>query len=453
MALCRIACSMLKSLKLRNVGPAPELEMELSGRMNLITGDNGLGKSFLLDVAWWVLTRRWPHDLNDRLTTGYPARPSDPKAKASISFELTTARNKPVRYESIFSAQDQSWIGRPGRPWNPGLVIYAHADGGFSVWDPARNYWKKQGNVDVQDRIPGFVFSAKDVWDGLTLQVGDKSTRVSNGLLLDWAAWIRERGDTAQRMEGVLRRLAPEGEGFEVGPLVRLSVDDARDIPSIRMPYHPAVPVLHAASGVRRALGLAYMLLWSWNEHVRASELLGQSPTDSVVLLFDELESHLHPRWQRTMLGAVLHVVEELHKDAKIQLIAATHSPLILASAESLFDPDQDAWFDLDLEHHAVVLRRRPFVALGEVSRWLTSDAFDLKQARSREAERAIEGANAVLRDQTPTRRALEEAHQELLKARLPDIDPFWVRWGHFVEKHTSKPDPEGDAPRKGRRR
>jgi hypothetical protein len=449
----RTTCCMLKSLKLTNVGPAPELEMEFSDRMNLITGDNGLGKSFLLDVAWWVLTRRWPHDLNDRLTTGYPARPSDPKSKASIRFELTTARAKTVQYESRFSPQDQSWIGRPGRPWNPGLVIYAHADGGFSVWDPARNYWKKQDNMDVQDRLPGFVFSTKDVWDGLAVGMGDKSTRVSNGLLLDWATWIRERGDTAKRMEGVLRRLAPEGEGFEVGPLVRLSIDDARDIPSIRMPYHPAVPVLHAASGVRRALGLAYMLLWSWNEHVRASELLGQSPTDSMVLLFDELESHLHPRWQRTILRAVLHVVEELHQAAKIQLIAATHSPLILASAESIFDPKQDSWFDLDLEHHAVVLRRRPFVPLGEVSNWLMSDAFDLKQARSREAEGAIERALAVLRDPTPTRRGIEEAHQALREARLPDIDPFWVRWGHFVEKHTLKPDPEGGNTHKVKRR
>jgi hypothetical protein len=443
---------MLRSLHLKNVGPAPELALQLADRMNLITGDNGLGKSFLLDVAWWVLTRRWPRDLNDRLTTGYPARPSDPKATASISFELTTANTTAVAYESRFSTQDQSWVGRPGRPWNPGLVIYAHADGGFSVWDPARNYWKRRGNIDVQERLPGYVFSSKDVWDGLVGTPHDTSIRVCNGLLSDWATWIRERGDTAKRMEGVLQRLAPEGEGFEVGPLVRLGVDDARDIPSIRMPYDAAVPVLHAASGVRRALGLAYMLIWSWNEHVRASDLLGQSPTDSVVLLFDELESHLHPRWQRTILRSVLHVVEALHQDAKIQLIAATHSPLILASAEAFFDPGRDAWFDLDLEHRSVVLRKRDFVARGEVSNWLTSDAFDLKQARSREAEEAIEGALAVLRDPSPTSRAIQEAHRTLQAARLPGIDPFWVRWGHYVEQHPTASSPKDGHPGKKRR-
>jgi DNA repair ATPase RecN len=50
---------MLESLHLKNVGPAPELRWELAKRLNLITGDNGLGKSFLLDVAWWALTRTW----------------------------------------------------------------------------------------------------------------------------------------------------------------------------------------------------------------------------------------------------------------------------------------------------------------------------------------------------------------------------------------------------------
>lgn len=48
---------MLESIRLSHVGPAPEMALALSPRLNLITGDNGLGKSFLLDVAWWALTR------------------------------------------------------------------------------------------------------------------------------------------------------------------------------------------------------------------------------------------------------------------------------------------------------------------------------------------------------------------------------------------------------------
>ena len=53
---------MLQSVHLRDVGPAAEMAWELGSRLNLITGDNGLGKSFLLDVAWWALTRTWARE-------------------------------------------------------------------------------------------------------------------------------------------------------------------------------------------------------------------------------------------------------------------------------------------------------------------------------------------------------------------------------------------------------
>ena len=45
---------MLERLALNNVGPAPEMALDFRPRVNLITGDNGLGKSFLLDMAWWA---------------------------------------------------------------------------------------------------------------------------------------------------------------------------------------------------------------------------------------------------------------------------------------------------------------------------------------------------------------------------------------------------------------
>ncbi len=434
---------MLEWLHLKNVGPAPEMELELGPRLNLITGDNGLGKSFLLDVAWWALTRRWPRDINDTLTSGYPARPTDAKAPAEIAFRLTS-KVKRVRYESRYSARDQAWIGKPGRPWNPGLIIYAHADGGFSVWDPARNYWKKKGNEDVQERPPGYVFSPKDVWDGLEVAIDGKRAVISNGLLRDWATWIRERGPSEQLMAAVLGALAPDGESLSTGPLTRISLDEGRDIPTIRTAYSDAVPILHASSGVRRAVGLAYMLVWSWNEHFLAAKQLGEEPTTQVIMLIDEIESHLHPRWQRSILSSVLHVTERLHNPATIQLIAATHSPLILASAEPMFDPEKDAWFDLDLlaNERRVTITKRPFVRRGTAGRWLTSEAFDLvSEGRSREAESAIVDAEALLdRHREGTSPSAEEIlNIDLaLRAVLPDVDRFWIRWSAFVDEQRA---------------
>ncbi len=45
---------MLRKLVLKNVGPAAEAALDpVAPRLNLLTGDNGLGKSFLLEAAWW----------------------------------------------------------------------------------------------------------------------------------------------------------------------------------------------------------------------------------------------------------------------------------------------------------------------------------------------------------------------------------------------------------------
>ena len=415
--------------------------MELAPRLNLITGDNGLGKSFLLDVAWWALTRRWPHDLNPDLTSGYRATPIDVKQTATIEFRVRS-KTTTVSYTSTYSPRDEAWVGKQGRPWMPGLVIYAHSDGGFSVWDPARNYWKARGKDDVPERLPGYVFSAKEVWDGLEVNVDGKATIVCNGLLRDWAGWLKEKGADAKRMADALKRLAPEGETLEPGRLVRMSVNDARDIPSLRLPYADAVPILHVSAGIRRVVALSYMLAWAWREHLLAAEQLGEPQTKRVVMLFDEIESHLHPRWQRSILSAVLDLSKSLNQSAEIQLIGATHSPLILASAEPFFDRSKDAWFDLDLERTDsgdktfACLRRRELVSRGDVSNWLTSEAFDLKSARNLDAEAAIEAAKALLR--RPEESNLREAKridQALRKAGLSDIDPFWVRWGFHMEK------------------
>jgi len=432
---------MLEYLRLENVGPAPSMEMELAPRLNLLTGDNGLGKSFLLDVAWWALTRRWTQELNGNLTSGYRAMPRDVKKPATISFRIQS-KTKPVEYTSKYSPRDERWIGKAGRPANPGLVIYAHADGGFSVWDPARNYWRTRGKEDVQDTIPAYVFSPQEVWNGRTIDVGGKPTLICRGLIDDWAIWIRENGQYAKVIARVLDFLAPPGESLEIGPLLRLSVNDARDIPSIKTPYADAVRIVHASAGMRRIMGLAYMLMWSWVEHLRNADLQGLIRTNQVTMLFDEIESHLHPRWQRSILLSVLGVADLMHKHAKVQLIAATHSPLVLSSAEPFFDDTKDAWFDLDLDRASglVELRRRPFVHHGDVSNWLTSEAFDLKDARSREAEDAIEHARALLRSKRPTLARARAIDAELRAAGLSGIDPFWVRWSTFVDRLAGKP-------------
>ncbi len=249
---------------------------------------------------------------------------TDKKLKAEIDFSFSAASTT-KDYTSTFESRGQSWTVPQGRPANPGLVFYALADGSFAVWDPARNYSKAKTAEEGQDRPPAYVFSQKEVWDGLQREDG---TWLCNGLIRDWSSWQKEKGRAFESLISVLEVLSPSSaEKMVPGSLIRISLDDVRDMPTLLMPYGQEVPVVHASSGMRRIISLAYFLVWCWQEHIKAKDLLGESPygvawdehTDAstaisgkrpvanvanAVFLIDEVESHLHPKWQRTVIPA-----------------------------------------------------------------------------------------------------------------------------------------------------
>ena len=436
---------MLKKLELKNVGPPPGMNPEFGKRLNVLTGDNGLGKSFLLDIAWWALTRRWPAEINPYLTSGKMALPCG-EGKASIAFGFT-GKVKRESYTSTFDRREQAWTGRVGRPANPGLVLYAMSDGSFAVWDPARNYWRKKGNADVQDRPPAYVFSPTEVWDGLK---GDSSGSPCEGLIRDWASWQKEKGTAFERLRSVLNFLSPSrDEVLTPGSLTRIGLDDVRDMPTLRMPYGQDVALVHASSAMRRICALAYLLVWAWEEHLKAAQILGERATDQVIFLIDEPEAHLHPRWQFRIVPAVLEVMQSLTKPPlndvlfdgvtlpSVQLLTATHSPLVLASLEPVFAPEKDAWFDLDYagpENSEVELTRREFERHGDVTNWLTSQAFDLPSGRNPKYAQLVEEAAELLEQKEPSEDAIRDMERRLREA-LPSTDPFLFRWRGICAK------------------
>lgn len=436
---------MIKSLNLKNVGPAKNMDITFGERLNIITGDNGLGKSFLLDIIWYALSRRWPAEVNKKLNSGYMAQPLSGE-KGTISFDLITDNNKKIEdYSCSFDRKKWSWIGKAGRPYNPGLVIYAHADGSFSVWDPAKNYWEKRDNVDIQERQPAYVFSPPEIWNGLE---DDKGTRLCNGLIADWAGWQKEKGKEYQTLCNTLLHISPPGETpIRPGELTRISIDDARDIPTIKMPYGEDIPVLFASSGIRRILALSYALVWSLSEHAKASKLLAQDTSSRITFLIDEVEAHLHPKWQRQIISSLIDIMSnepyQISKKSKlaqrspvdVQIIAATHSPLIMASIEPLFELEKDAWFDLDInKEHAVEMSKRDFELKGDAENWLTSKAFDLKSTRSMESEKLIDEAAALLDVPSPDVKQIKEKYDKLCQ-KLSPKDDFLFRWRSICEK------------------
>lgn len=433
---------MLKSLKLGGVGPVPELAATFGSRLNLLTGDNGLGKSFLLDVCFWALTGTWPGGR----TALPPSNGKGPsQARISYAIEGKSSDRKSPGKDSDFDFRSQTWNRPKGRPVLPGLVVYAAVDGSFAVWDPARNYRRSpESGIRLGDEPPkAYQFSAETLANGL--REGDRL--LCKGLVDDWVTWYLEAnaessgslaGDMPESpeaafrlLESVTESLSHPLEPMSCGEPRRIYVDDPRKFPVLEMPYG-SVAYPHWSAGVRRIIGFAYLLVWTWHEHLQASLLRKESPTNRIVLLVDEIEAHLHPKWQRSILPSLLPVLKKLGNGIEIQVFAATHSPLVLASLETHFDSETDKLFRFDLQGSKIDFREAPWILHGDVVGWLTSDLFGLSQARSREAEAAIDAAQKFMRgefDTLPTGMRTQAEIHGTLKQTLPGLDPFWPRW------------------------
>jgi hypothetical protein len=188
--------------------------------------------------------------------------------------------------------------------------------------------------------------------------------------------------------------------------------------------------------------------VWTWLENRAQSQLQKLPPVRDITFLIDELESHLHPRWQRTILGALRGLVDHLlgAGGARVQIVATTHSPLVMVAAEDWFGKD-DAWLDLDLVDGEVEVVPREFERRGVAAAWLRSEAFNQVSDRAPETQRLLdEVARALQSGPVPGEQL--RTFEERLAAKLGPHDPFWPRWRHL----TAGPAPSQPArPASGR--
>ena len=147
----------MRFLEIREVGPAKSLRYEPAERLNLITGNNSLGKTFLLECLWWALTGDW-------LEHAALPRRDVTKRQPKIAFSLTSPTGRAQDSSASYNWDRQAWMISPSTRRLPGLVIYARFDGSFAIWDPARSQLAaNQSGSKASGRI---FLSRNEIWDG-----------------------------------------------------------------------------------------------------------------------------------------------------------------------------------------------------------------------------------------------------------------------------------------------
>jgi hypothetical protein len=418
----------LSYLQLNSIGPFKQLIFEPGQRLNIITGDNGLGKTFLLECAWWALSGLWPQN------PVYPRKDAG-KDEVKISFQYKTKSGNKGKIKMIpFDWEKTQWPKIHDIASSSGLVIYARVDGAFAVWDPIRG--KIPPNVPFREPLSPLYFDTKQILEGIKEQIPGREDRLlSNGLLLDWINWQRTPGSPFAVFEKILEKLSSTSlETLKPGEVMALPGRGTRDYPSLRYPFGN-VPFILAAASVQRIISLAYFILWTWEEHKRACIEVRKTRYKNMIILVDEVESHLHPQWQRSIIPSLLEVQKYLDDELDIQFLVTTHSPMILSSIEPVFEDEQDKLFHLEDSFDDIELKKQPFLRRGRVDNWFTSETFGLFQARSREGETAIRDAQNLQQKKNPIPDEIKEVHERLIRY-LGDNDTFWPRWIYFAKQH-----------------
>ena len=162
-----------------------------------------------------------------------------------------------------------------------------------------------------------------------------------------------------------------------------------------------------------------------------ASKMMEQYPISNnpleepAIILIDEIDLHLHPKWQRT-------VIDKLSQHfPKAQFIATSHSPLIVQAA-------------LDKKANIVVCRKEGDRVIidnnpDEVKGWridqiLTSDLFEVESPRSKTTQKMLE-EYMILKGKSQLTKKDKEKIEEL----APNIEKAYPNTTSDLDEKLSK--------------
>ena len=389
-------------------------------RWTLILGDNGVGKTTLLQCLAWMrpvpfVTEEGQLDiiepalnseeensvLNSLLRTG-PKVNLVLKATLNIDQGLdTTKKRKPQTIETGISMQGEDGLLQE-RQVDPSRFLKLQ---NFFLPEPpifAYGATRRMGlsnleKSELSDPLASLFSSSTELYDAeeILLNLDYLSAKKSN----------KRNKKRLEQVKQILAAILPDIQDKKdihiLGPKVLGHPDEPSGV-RFKTPYG-LVPL----SGL--SLGYQTTLAWTVDLASRFYERYPDSPdplAEPAIVLIDEVDLHLHPRWQRRIMEDLAHYF------SNTQFIATAHSPLMVQAAANA------NLAVLRQENGQVIIQNRPqFIKAWRVDQILTSDLFNIP-ARSKEIESLIAERHALL-DKTGRNRS----EKERLKVLEEELD------------------------------
>lgn len=349
----------LTRVRLENIGPFQELDLKLDPHWTLLLGDNGVGKSTVLEAIAIAICGKDAEPYAGRLI-----HTSSRVARIVLSFGANEYMASLVARENGQAEIDVT----PSRP--------LETEGGLAIgFPPLRvvSWSRSKGPGPEGKRRP----TTEDL---LPLLKGTADPRLDE--LKQWLVnldyWSKSEppgdGNRYSRLRDEFFRLAYD---LTEGVQLRFKrVDEFTHQVTVET-EDGEVPIEAVSQGTASVIGWTGYLLQRLHEVYGQQD--GEPRKRSALVLLDEIDAHMHPSWQQTM-------VERLSEAfPAVQFVASTHSPLIAGSlpASSIIRFRREA---------GRVVAEQPESSFKgwRVDQILTSPLFGLQTGRESETERML---------------------------------------------------------------
>ena len=422
------------NLTLENVrcfGERQELKLvgddDRPARWTLIVGDNGVGKTTLLQCLARMRPEFNPPPDDDSGPTPNPIEP-ELAAEEDNDVLLALARSgsdAPVQFTARLSAGKAlaTQEGRPSAPISTSLSI-TRTDGRITKITPRG----EPSGIDITEGVDEPLVLAygagRRPWDANTDK--DATSDPIESLFRVEAALLDAEELLCSLDHGSLRGQPRAPENLAgLKRILSAILPDVQEPQGIRIlgpPRMPGIPPdeigVHVTtpygSVPLNQLSLGYRTVFTWTVDI-AWRLLQRNPRSSnpfdepAIVIVDEIDLHLHPRWQREIRE---HLTCHF---PKIQFIATAHSPLM-----AQISLDANVVVVRQSGDHTLILNDPVMVQSWRLDQLITSDLFGLASARSPDVEKWQARRSELL--EKPELSPNERAELEELNRRAHDL-------------------------------
>lgn len=408
----------IKSLKLKNVRTFSEVQLNLENedgtipQWTLIIGDNGIGKSTLLQCIAWMKPVSFKDGNKDKINPYITdeenetflriPRKTSTKTNSSTHIEALFVANKKLNCKVIKEDTCKTSMAitlKNGQLFDViptykitsqhfyknRVILYAYSAsrrlGKLNINDPkqedtiAQFLAEKTELLDAENILHTSNYAVLGAYESLQ-QAKTKKEKIK--LDKEYKKYENYVKELKQMLVSILPNI-DDGKNIIINAPKLLDKYELEGEVSLTTKYGLKIPFKNASLGYRTVISWTIDLAWRLFQEYPES----QYPLkEAAIVLIDEIDLHLHPKWQKEIMQNL-----STHFP-NVQFIATAHSPLMV-------QPEFDVKFDnnsitirpnyaivKDLDEEVVVINDPKGIDGWRADQILTSEFFGLQSSR-----------------------------------------------------------------------